>query len=182
VCVLCLLRLMLILVPRSLSPWWWGCQILLKRRFLQEAHGVTSRKTAFFKLNCDNYGLLITAKSKPILRALNQIEYCLCNEFLISTSVWIADSKKCSTLMREGTYHICSGPLLSTNVAESCTVKMSLNFPATMIDPPSLRVDSIEGRLSVVLHKFPNSCNFQCIHSIGRIRKVKPSPESVVET
>jgi hypothetical protein len=31
-----------------LSPWWWRCYIPPKRRFLQEPHGITSQKTAFF--------------------------------------------------------------------------------------------------------------------------------------
>jgi hypothetical protein len=39
----------LFLVHRFLSPWWRRRQVPPKRRFLQEPHGVTSQKTAFFK-------------------------------------------------------------------------------------------------------------------------------------
>jgi hypothetical protein len=35
-------------VHRLLSPWWWRRYIPTKRRFLQEPHGVTSQRTAFF--------------------------------------------------------------------------------------------------------------------------------------
>jgi hypothetical protein len=31
-----------------LSPWWWRCYVTPKRRLLQDPHGVTSQKTAFF--------------------------------------------------------------------------------------------------------------------------------------
>jgi hypothetical protein len=33
---------------RFLSPWWWRRYVPPKRRFLQEPHGVTSQKMAFF--------------------------------------------------------------------------------------------------------------------------------------
>jgi hypothetical protein len=36
------------LAPRFLSTWWWWRNFPPIRRFLQEPHGVTSRKTAFF--------------------------------------------------------------------------------------------------------------------------------------
>jgi hypothetical protein len=38
----------LFLVHRYLSPWWWRRYVLPKCRFLQEPHGVTSKKTTFF--------------------------------------------------------------------------------------------------------------------------------------
>jgi hypothetical protein len=41
---------MLFLVHRFLSLWWWRRYVPPKRRFLQEPHGVTSQKTAFFTL------------------------------------------------------------------------------------------------------------------------------------
>jgi hypothetical protein len=42
--------LMLFLVHRFLSPWWWRRYVPLKHGFLQEPHSVTSQKTAFFIL------------------------------------------------------------------------------------------------------------------------------------
>jgi hypothetical protein len=39
---------MLFLAHRFLSSWWWRSYIPPKRLFLQEPHGVTSQKTAFF--------------------------------------------------------------------------------------------------------------------------------------
>jgi hypothetical protein len=44
----CYLLLTLFLVHWFLSPWWWRHYIPLKRRFLQETHGITFHKTAFF--------------------------------------------------------------------------------------------------------------------------------------
>jgi hypothetical protein len=38
------------LVHRFLSPWWWRHYIPLKRWFLQQPHGVTSQKMAFFRI------------------------------------------------------------------------------------------------------------------------------------
>jgi hypothetical protein len=41
---------MLFLVHRCLSCWWLRCYVPPKCRFLQEPHGVTSQKTAFFSI------------------------------------------------------------------------------------------------------------------------------------
>jgi hypothetical protein len=44
------LQLTLFLDHWFISLWWWRLYVPTKRRFLQEPHGVTSQKTAFF--NC----------------------------------------------------------------------------------------------------------------------------------
>jgi hypothetical protein len=44
-----LLLLTVFLACWLFSPWWYRGYVPLKRRFLQEPHGVTSQKTAFFE-------------------------------------------------------------------------------------------------------------------------------------
>jgi hypothetical protein len=47
-CFRCTLLLTLFLAHRFLSFCWWWQYVPLKRRFLQDPHGVTSKNTAFF--------------------------------------------------------------------------------------------------------------------------------------
>jgi hypothetical protein len=51
-------------VPSSLifSPWWWRWYVPPKHRFLQEPHGLTFQKTAFF---------IVTAVETSILHSIN---------------------------------------------------------------------------------------------------------------
>jgi hypothetical protein len=41
----------LFLAHKFLLPWWWKQYVPPKRRFLQEPHGITSKKTPFFKID-----------------------------------------------------------------------------------------------------------------------------------
>jgi hypothetical protein len=49
--------LTLFLARRFLSPWWGRRYVLQRRRFLQEPHGVSSKKKAFFIGMATGYGL-----------------------------------------------------------------------------------------------------------------------------
>jgi hypothetical protein len=52
----------LFLAHQFLLPWWWRRYVPPKHRFLQESHGVTSQKTAFF---------IVTAVKTSNLTSLN---------------------------------------------------------------------------------------------------------------
>jgi hypothetical protein len=53
-CISCQLLLTLFLAHGFLSPWWRKHYVPPKRRFLQEPHGVTSQRTAFFIVTAVN--------------------------------------------------------------------------------------------------------------------------------
>jgi hypothetical protein len=72
------------LVQRFLSPWWWRSKVPPKRRFLQEAHGVTSQKTAFFIVtavktsNLTKCGIIVSRNSTWGLPVTSRSNTCWC--------------------------------------------------------------------------------------------------------
>jgi hypothetical protein len=70
----------LFLVHRFLSPWWRRRQVLPKRRFLQEPHGVTTQKTPFFTAN--------VVPSSPILVTLMVVALCSSDTSVLTRATW----------------------------------------------------------------------------------------------
>jgi hypothetical protein len=77
------LQLVLFLVHRFLSAWWRRRQVPPKRRFLQEPHGVTTQKTAFFIVTAVNtsnltcYPCLVNISQRWVCRVSIQVPLTL---------------------------------------------------------------------------------------------------------
>jgi hypothetical protein len=156
-------RQLSLFLSRRLPPWWWRQYVLPKRRFLQEPHGDTFQKTAFFivllnvipPFHHDVKLICLLGQRANIILPILSLQFCPCTRIFIA----IID------------YHLTQ----PTFIGEQLIFLDTSNDKWECFQVPLMNVYSIYQRLSYVLHNYWHHKHSWHIYALPSIQTHIPS-------